>query len=142
MTSPLFIYGTLLAPEVLRLLVPREVPHQRALLRGYVRRRLHGVVFPGIEPRQGENTAGLLLAGVTRAEMQRLDDFEGDLYQRTPCVVETEDGDAQAFVFVIRSEYSGRLAPQPWDYDAFLANDFDDYLVGCQRYVATLAPLP
>jgi len=138
----LFIYGTLLAPEVLRLLVPRDVEQGDARLRGYVRRALHGVVFPGIVPREGETTHGVLLQGLRREEVERLDDFEGDLYQRTPCVVETERGEHQATVYVLRQEHSGRLAPRDWSFEAFMRDDFEDYLTGCRRYAETLDPLP
>ncbi len=142
MKGSLFIYGTLLAPEVLRLLVPRDVEQEPARLPGYIRRALHGVVFPGIVPRQGETTDGVLLKGLRREEVLRLDDFEGDLYQRTPCVVDTEGGEHQASVYVIRQEHRGRLAPRDWDFEAFMREDFGDYLIGCRRYAETLDPLP
>lgn len=45
-----FVYGTLMAPEVLNLLIKRVPPHKPAKLSGFSRYRVKGQVFPAIVP--------------------------------------------------------------------------------------------
>lgn len=131
----LFVYGTLLVPDVLRLIVGRDLETEPAVLPDHVRRRLHGAVYPGLVGRHGERTEGLLVRGLSREELGRADRFEGELYQRVPCLVETDRGEvAQAFVYVLRSEHGGLLGPEDWDVEHFVREELAAYLEGCRRF--------
>lgn len=136
----LFLYGSLMVPQVWELVVGRAAVMQPARLADHVRRALHGAVYPGLVPRQGEHTEGRLVGGIDKRELARLDAFEGELYQRTPCVVESEGERAQAFVYVVRPAHRGLLSPRPWDLDRFVADELPAYLEGCRRFAADLDP--
>lgn len=45
-----FVYGTLMAPEVVSLLIKRAPPFKPATLAGYTRHKIRGQVFPAIVP--------------------------------------------------------------------------------------------
>jgi hypothetical protein len=49
-TGTAFVYGTLMAEEVLKLLIRRVPPSKPATLSGYSRHRVKGQVFPAIIP--------------------------------------------------------------------------------------------
>ena len=75
-----FVYGTLMAEEVLHGLLGR-VPCIRtaAALPNFVRYGVRGLVFPAIIPRDGASTSGLLLDGLTDREVRWLDWFEDNV---------------------------------------------------------------
>ncbi len=50
-----FVYGTLMADEVLRLLIKRVPPSRAATLSGYSRHKIRGQVFPAIVPATRES---------------------------------------------------------------------------------------
>ncbi len=84
----LFVYGTLLSEKHVRLLLNRLVPTEPATLWNYMK-----IVPPGafyfIVKQRGSQVRGLLLKGLTREELARLDAFEdeGNLYYRRVVVV-------------------------------------------------------
>jgi hypothetical protein len=47
------------------------------------RHRVLGVDYPGVVPRQGKSVRGTLVQNLTRADVARLDAFEGDVYALT-----------------------------------------------------------
>lgn len=55
-----FVYGTLMAPEVVNMLIKRMPKHFPALLTGYSRHRVKGQVYPAICPKEGSSVAGLV----------------------------------------------------------------------------------
>lgn len=52
-----FVYGTLMAPEVVQALIKRVPPMRPATLKGYTRHSVKGVVFPAIIPDSAEKAA-------------------------------------------------------------------------------------
>lgn len=55
MSGTAFVYGTLMAPEVLKLLIKRVPESRAATLKGYARYRVKGQVFPAIIPSTSES---------------------------------------------------------------------------------------
>jgi gamma-glutamylcyclotransferase (GGCT)/AIG2-like uncharacterized protein YtfP len=116
----LFIYGSLLAPSVLRALLDREPAQQAAWLPGFRRAALRGQAFPGIAPAAGARTAGALI-DVCRRELGALDAWEDDFFQRRRVGVRLPAGgalDAQAYVLAPR--YRHLLAARPWSAEDFV----------------------
>jgi len=128
MNVHLFAYGTLMQPGIMARVSRVRRPAQAVTLEGYVRRRLHGVVYPGIRPEPGASVAGRLYLEVPPAAVARLDDFEGSLYLRSEVSVRGADGvaiDAQAYV--IAPAYHGRLSDEAWSYEDFVARDLEAF---------------
>lgn len=86
----LFVYGTLMAPEVMQSLVGRLPPLQAAVLHGYTRHPVVGFCFPGIiksSSSPSSTVAGLLYTDLTDYELEIMDWFEDVEYTRTNVVV-------------------------------------------------------
>lgn len=68
-----------------------------AVLHGYLRRRVAYADYPGITKAEGRQVAGCLVTGLTRANLEKLDYFEGGQYERRRVKVRLlkKVGDAQ-----------------------------------------------
>ena len=79
----LFAYGTLLDPDVQRSVIGRTVQSRPDTLPGYRRGVLRSggaSYFIAIPDEQGAIDGGIL--EVTREELERIDEYEGDEYER------------------------------------------------------------
>ncbi len=115
-----FVYGTLLFPEVLNAVTGRIFPAQPAILKGYRRYKVKGQVFPGICVQPAAAVDGLVYWGVDDCSMQRLDDFESDFYQRQRLPVLLANGKAiDADVYVVMPAYEHLLSRQQWSPEVF-----------------------
>lgn len=103
---------------------------QPALLHGYCRRRVKFADYPGITEEQGHSVFGTFATGLTRANIQRLDQFEGGQYERRLVSVklldkvgnvkgegnvEGEEKKAWVYVFLAQDE----LEDREWDLEEF-----------------------
>ncbi|URE23415.1 AIG2-like family [Musa troglodytarum] len=77
-----FVYGTLLADEVVRVLLKRVPPSSPAILHNYHRFSIKGRVYPAILPVDCKKVAGEVLLGITDQELDILDSFEDVEYER------------------------------------------------------------
>jgi len=88
----LFVYGTMMSDQHVRLLLNRKVDSEPAVLHNYMR-----VVPPGafyfVVKQHGATAPGRLLKDLSPEELERLDAFEdeGNLYFRRVVVVRTAD---------------------------------------------------
>lgn len=60
-----FVYGTLMAPEVVHALIRRVPPMKPAKLLGYKRHSVKGVVFPAIVPDDGDRASVQGMVGLS-----------------------------------------------------------------------------
>jgi gamma-glutamylcyclotransferase (GGCT)/AIG2-like uncharacterized protein YtfP len=129
--SALFAYGTLLFPDVLRLVAGRVPVGQPAALDRFVRRRVVGEIFPAIvEGDDGDRVSGILYSGLEQSEWDRLDRFEGELYERREVVL---DGRRAASTYVLGPSWRHRLGPEPWDPEAFARDHLDAFVARLAR---------
>jgi gamma-glutamylcyclotransferase (GGCT)/AIG2-like uncharacterized protein YtfP len=81
-TTSIFVYGTLTSPEVVRVLLGRELAAIRpAWLEGYTRHPVQNFVFPSMIPCVGKSVEGCIYTDVSPLEQKVLDWYEG---HRTP----------------------------------------------------------
>jgi len=137
---PLFVYGSLLHPEVLAALLGRVPVTEAATARGWARRSLRHRPYPALVAAPGESTDGLLLTELSAPERALLDDFEGTQYTVEPVVVRTADGDVGAWAYVAGAELDVLLDPRPWSLAA-LDPVLDDYVANCREFRAYLLEL-
>ncbi len=130
----LFVYGSLLFPEVLRALlgrVPNRVP---ASAPGWRVAALPGCVYPGLVRGPGTAT-GLVMTDLAQREWQVLDAFEGELYQLR-CLSLSNDRRGWAYV----SEGVTQPSANDWDATLFSEREPGAYVEGCiawrKRYLA------
>lgn len=117
----LFTYGSLMYREVWMQVVGREVSKERAVLKGYLRRRIKKDFYPVIFPGQGE-VLGFLYHDVPFGKLAKLDTFEGRYYRRAQVNVKSASGDlVVAYTYVLRSDYYS-LIDGDWDPAEFESN--------------------
>lgn len=82
----LFVYGTLMWPEVMAAVTGRSIEGRSAVLNGVRRVRVRGEVYPALIP--GDDTVeGVLFENLTELDLAALDCFEGAEYERLPVTV-------------------------------------------------------
>jgi gamma-glutamylcyclotransferase (GGCT)/AIG2-like uncharacterized protein YtfP len=125
----LFVYGTLMIPSVMYAVTVRKFRFIDAILRGYARYTVKGESYPGIIPVTDRVTEGIIYFDVDKWSLERLDAFEGDLYQRTRILAETERGEMHsAETYAIKPEYRDCLSAKKWDVKEFSQKDLESFL--------------
>jgi gamma-glutamylcyclotransferase (GGCT)/AIG2-like uncharacterized protein YtfP len=83
-TGRAFVYGTLMADEVLGLLLRRVPASRAAAVAGLKRCRVRGQVFPAVvrSAAPGDRVRGRVLLGLTAREVEILDVYEAEEYRR------------------------------------------------------------
>ncbi len=125
----IFAYGTLLIPDVMYAVTTREFRFIDAILRGYARFTVKGESYPGIIPATHAVTVGIIYFDVDKLSLERLDAFEGDLYQRTPILAEMKGGEIfNAETFVIKPKFRGYLSSKEWNVKEFTRKHLEAFL--------------
>lgn len=130
MQLPVFVYGTLLWPEIQRRITGKIFPGQPATLLGYRRGLVRGQTYPSVEPAPDSSVPGLLLTGVDGPSLERLDAYEGSDYQRLR--VQARDEGSQQMVpcwlWQLRPALRGSITAQPFDLALFVERDLPIFL--------------
>jgi gamma-glutamylcyclotransferase (GGCT)/AIG2-like uncharacterized protein YtfP len=116
----MFTYGSLMIPAVMHAVTGCDFLSISALLQNYARYRVKGESYPGIVPEKGALTQGVLYIDVDRSSVEKLDDFEGEWYVRTPVKIKTGGGrlfPAEAYVF--KEQHRELLSSEGWDAKTF-----------------------
>ena len=136
--SSAFCYGTLMAPEVMQILLGRVPPQQSAVLLGSFRRHpVLNFVYPGLIRAKGDLSTGqqgiqgVLYRDLTENELKRLDYFEGSDYEKISCDVETiEENEKVTTQLYLWINPSSELdLTRTWSYEQFYRNNLASYLV-------------
>ena len=147
-----FVYGTLLIPDIAELVAGIEQAGVEAKLHGYARfeatcRRCGNP--PTIIPDSNSTVQGKLYTNVTDSQLDRLDwfeDIDAGLYIREYVEVEPARGDAcDAWVYTCGPALLGRILEwngavvlsKPWSVTDFIKYDLEDYLKLVRRWMDT-----
>ena len=110
----LFTYGTLRDPATQEKLLGRTLgAGQPDILRGYRLAKLTGIhaVFSILQPHPGSTVDGRLFE-VTQDELEQLDDYEGEAYQRISVTLVSK---TRAWVYCENPKSSFRIHIEPPD---------------------------
>jgi gamma-glutamylcyclotransferase (GGCT)/AIG2-like uncharacterized protein YtfP len=136
----LFVYGSLLFPEVLQALLDRVPSRTPAAAPSWRVAALPARDYPGLVPGPG-SASGLLLAELTPEEWRTLIAFEGELYDLRRLTLSGGQS-AQAFIWGGGSPASA----QDWVPEDFAERILPSYVEGClawrRRYEASEAAPP
>ncbi len=115
----LFTYGSLMFPQVWSVVVRGEYKKQSARLHGHQRCCIKGETYPAaIAASAADYIDGHLYMNVRSEDMQRLDNFEGDNYEKIEAPVTLADNSVvMAAVYLYR--HHEKLATQAWDVQWF-----------------------
>lgn len=119
---PLFFYGTLRNRDVLEAVLGHDAQGLRfrsARLPDYGLHRLAGTTYPVILPEAGAVAEGILVDGLSEADLDRIWFYEDDAeYGLTTITVDTDNGrvDAQAFIAAMaEARTDGRWSLEEWE---------------------------
>ncbi len=109
-----FTYGSLMFAPVWERVVRGKYKNALARLDGHSRHALVGETYPGVRINSAAQVSGRVYFDVDAADVARLDDFEGDNYDRLITPVQLESGETVDAGFYL---YKGPLAftSQDWD---------------------------
>ncbi len=125
----IFTYGTLMISDVMCAVTTREFRFKNAILRGYARFTVKGESYPGIIPVTDAVTEGVIYFDVDESSLERLDAFEGDLYQRTPILAEMKGGEiCNAEAYVIKPQFSDYFSSKEWNVKEFTRKHLEAFL--------------
>lgn len=129
-----FAYGTLSFPDVLGALCGRAQRGEPAVLHGFLRREVHGSVYPAIVPAPGQRVHGMLYRNLSRLSLHCIAAFEIDEYRPQVCrVVAGRGAPVPALCYVAAPLLRRRLAARPWNPQAFATRHRGDYVRRCRR---------
>lgn len=142
--STTFVYGTLLYPENLRVLLGRVPPIVPAEVSGFARFSIADEQYPGVIRAGPESSVrGALLTGLSADEMDLLDAFEGDEYERVVVEATPVAGGDPAKTGVYLFKRTEALTQAPWDPEAFRGAHLEEWTSSCvawkEEYLRTKA---
>ncbi len=125
-----FVYGTLLFPEILAGLTGRTFSMQKAELFNFKRLRVADGDYPAIIAAEGESVLGKLVLNVDARSMELLRFYEGDDYDCSKLEVNLKKQSVAASVFTWNKERDLLTGPD-WNINNFEEHFLQDYI----RYV-------
>lgn len=127
-TTHLFVYGILQDPRVMEAACGALPPCEPARLHGYRCIRLKDRTYPGLIEAEDTSVCGLVYT-LENLLLQRLDDFEGEEYQRSCCEVERMDGTPLiTWVYQLSPDSHSLALEESWDLNAFLPSHVQAFL--------------
>ena len=111
------------------MVIGRRTLGRGATLNGYARFLMRGERFPAIVAQAGGETRGLLFDDIRPEELDGLDAYEGEMFQRLSVQVALAEGGAsEGLVYVLRPEHLDRLTREPWEVERFAAEEVDRFM--------------
>ncbi|XP_068668550.1 uncharacterized protein [Aristolochia californica] len=134
-----FVYGSLMANEVVQVLLKRVPQSSFAILDGYHRFSIKGRVYPAIVPIENKQVPGKLLLELSDAELEVLDKFEDVEYERHTVEVSLmgsfETLPAQTYVWGNKDDPD---LYGDWDYEEWRRVHMEDFLKMTKDFVDEL----
>jgi len=125
----IFTYGTLMIPEVMVAVTTHKFRSVNAILKGYARFTVKGESYPGITPEPGAITEGIIYFDVDEWSLERLNEFEGNLYQRIQILAETDEKEIlSADAYVIKPKFRSHLSSIEWNMKEFAQKHLKTFL--------------
>jgi gamma-glutamylcyclotransferase (GGCT)/AIG2-like uncharacterized protein YtfP len=143
-STTMFVYGSLMAEEVLQILLNRVPASTGATLDGFLRFSIRGKQYPIISQTQKlDNVRGRLLYDISPQELFILDLFEGDEYIRTNVVVRNENDGKHitAAAYIATKDTFDTLKPllsNEWNYGDFRTNHLASFIKMCTNFKTEL----
>jgi len=114
----LFVYGTLLFPEILEGLTGISPVTKPAKLQEYKRCCVKGCDYPAVLPEKNSVVEGKLVINVDHHFMDIITFFEGEDYQKTKVFIQAGNKEIPATVFTWNGDFH-RLEMKDWNKKQF-----------------------
>lgn len=120
MKARLFCYGTLQNDAIFSAITGVTPARQSAVLHGYACYRVKRALYPGVMVSGQGLVPGTLYHGLNPGAINKLDRYEGDLYERQQLRVITDEGQPiTAWVYVIKRDCRHLLTRDTWLYEEY-----------------------
>lgn len=124
----LFVYGALMYEEVWNKIVVGDFEKTIGHLKGYRRLKVKGEQYPGIVAGKGE-VSGFIWLGVDNKNLVRLDEFEGEYYERVAAnAVDAEGRTIPVNVYRFRKDFLNLLENTEWSVSEFEATGLEKFI--------------
>jgi len=125
-----FTYGSLMYDEVWSLVVAGSYEKSTATLAHYIRRAVISEEYPVVFRQAGSpGVAGVIYFNVTEADILRLDEFEGEFYERMQEEVMLEKGGTVlSELYTLKDSYRHIASENEWDADRFERSGMKKFL--------------
>uniref|UniRef100_A0A0A0LM13 Putative gamma-glutamylcyclotransferase n=1 Tax=Cucumis sativus TaxID=3659 RepID=A0A0A0LM13_CUCSA len=135
-----FVYGTLLADDILRVLLKRIPQSSSAVLHGHQRFSVRGRVYPAILPVENERVTGKVLFGITNPELYILDMFEDVEYEKSVVEASLLDGSEKitALTYVWNNNSYPDFLYGEWNFEEWKQSRMDEFVQMTSRFVEEL----
>jgi gamma-glutamylcyclotransferase (GGCT)/AIG2-like uncharacterized protein YtfP len=121
----------------------RDFQRRKASLLDYALFKLKGESYPGIIYHKGAFTNGIIYLDVDALSLKRLDEFEGEMYERVSVRVETDQGESfTGETYGIKREHRNLLSSEPWDLEEFEKNHLKEFMASYKGFSLRPSPLP
>jgi gamma-glutamylcyclotransferase (GGCT)/AIG2-like uncharacterized protein YtfP len=124
----IFVYGSLMFEEVWGQLTHNQYHKMDAHLKGFIRLKVKGEEYPGIIPSPDNQVTGHLYINVCSDDIEQLDSFEGELYQRSQVIVLSDGSEYKADTYIFKSKYQTLLSGKEWDAGLFKEKGLKNFL--------------
>ncbi|KAH7524242.1 hypothetical protein FEM48_Zijuj06G0098500 [Ziziphus jujuba var. spinosa] len=124
-----FVYGSLMADDVVRVLLNRVPPSSPAILNNHHRYSIRERVYPAIVPLETKKVAGKVLMGITDPELYVLDTFEDVEYERSTVEVSLTDNSKNvlAHAYIWSNKNDPNLYGE-WDFEEWKRAHMNDFV--------------
>ncbi|KAH9618024.1 hypothetical protein KSS87_021140 [Heliosperma pusillum] len=131
-----FVYGSLMADQVVKLLLTRLPASSPAILPNFHRFSVKGRVYPAILPVENKSVSGRVLTGITNRELNILDVFEDVEYVRDSVEVSLVDNTEKLQVYTyVWSDKNDKDLYGNWDFEAWKLAHMDDFIKMTAEFV-------
>ncbi|KAJ1698211.1 hypothetical protein LUZ63_006723 [Rhynchospora breviuscula] len=134
-----FVYGSLMADEVVHVLLTRVPPSSPALLPNFHRFSVKGRVYPAVLPVENKTVSGKVIKGLTDDELVILDNFEDVEYVRRSVEISLLDKSEK----MLAETYIWSNADDPdlygeWDFEEWQKLHMEDFLAMTKGFMDVL----
>ena len=119
---PLFAYGTLMFPAVIKSVIGRIPDSRPGVINHYQRFKVAGELFPGLIRENSKSVEGLVYLSIAGEEWKRLIAFEDDFYELQEVTVECPETNVSALAFIVPPSRKSLLSDKTWNPDFFREN--------------------
>lgn len=95
----------------------------------WARFRVRGSEYPGIIRKEESSVSGKVYWELDEPTMKKLDEFEGENYERIVVQVTMGDGTyMDAWAYVVKDDCRKMLSDDPWDFDRFMQYGLEKFI--------------
>ena len=132
-----FTYGSLMFSPVWDTVVKGNYRAGSALLRGYSRRQIINDIYPVAFPADTQDfISGIVYYDIEPADVNRLDEFEGDYYRRTHVSLEIIDqSPVDAEAYIIKPRHQHLISTLEWNPNDFKQRCLSEFMSAYEGFI-------